>query len=177
MLDQVFSSLSGYLQTNPVTILPVVFVVWTFLASKILRLSWWIVNIVGIIPVLGLYFDNPFSAWIAQYDPAIFLTVAWILEFAALFGLCLGRAALGVSKAGSGVLSGLLTLLLWASALFVGALFFVPGMVEDLIPDWRASFGFVILITSLLALTIAMFRFLRASLGLLVWFAICLCIG
>lgn len=149
--------------------LPVALLAGSFLVSKILKISLIGTVLAGCVPLVLPFLDLPFSQEITHRNPHYLIAAGWLVLASLAFGWVLVRPLASGAGQGVGLVKGAYLCLLAAALVTVGLLFANPAALNQYVPGWRESAGMVLLCASMFSMSMALFRFFRAAMFLVVW--------
>lgn len=149
--------------------LPIAVLLGSVLVSRLLRLSLLGTMVAASAP-LGLPFvDLPFARHFAQENPDYIIGGGWAIMLCLALGWVAVRPVVSGAAKGIGAVRFAYLALLSVALLLVTVLMVNPEVLNSYAPDWRGSAGFVLLSVSLLSMSLALARVLRAALFFTLW--------
>lgn len=149
--------------------LPVAVIFGSLLVSRFLRISLVKTVVAASLPLSLPFIDLPLAKEFSHGHPAYLIGGAWAVLLSGAIGYVMVRPVVSGAVASVGLLR-LAYMLLLGSALGVVTLLMVnPEALSTYMPGWEGTAGFVLLSVSMLSMSLALARVLKAALLFAVW--------
>ncbi len=150
-------------------VVPLVLLVGSFLVSRTFKLAWTWTLAGGLLP-LGLpLVPLPFSQEFINSRPELIMAGGWLVLMGGALGWVAARPAVEGAIASVGLVKFFYFVVLAGALGVTGLLLANPAALQDLLPGWRGSMGVVLLCASLLSMSIALARVVKAAALFAVW--------
>lgn len=162
--------MTGIFEQSWLTIaLPLALLAGSFLVSKLLKLSFIGTVATACVPLALPFIDLPFSQELTHRNPQYLIAGGWAVLLSLAVGWVLVRPVASAAVQSFGLIKCLYATLLACALVVVGLLLANPALLNQYVPGWRGTAGIVLLCASLLSMSLALFRFFRAAVFLVVW--------
>lgn len=149
--------------------LPLAVLFGSLIVSRVLRVSTIGTLVAASAPLALPFLDLPFAKEFSDGHPEYIIGGAWAVLLALAIGWVLVRPIVSGAVASFGVVRLAYLCVLATAILVVSLLFIDPKVLSTHAPGWRGSAGLVLLSASLLSMSFALARVLRAAMLLVVW--------
>ncbi len=149
--------------------LPLALLAGSYLVSKFLKLSFIGTLVAGCLPLALPFMDLPFSQELTHRNPHYMIGAGWLLLFSLALGWVLVRPLASGAVKSFGLVRCAYLCVLAGALVTVGLLLANPAALNTYAPGWRESAGVVLLCASMLSMSMALLRFFRAAVFLVVW--------
>lgn len=150
-------------------VVPVVLLVGSFLVSRAFKLAWTWTLAGGLIPLVLPILPLPFSQEFINSRPELIIGSGWLLLMGAAVGWVAARPAVEGAIASVGLVKFIYFVVLAGALGVTGLLLANPVALQEMLPGWRGSMGVVFLCASLLSMSIALARVVKAAALFAVW--------
>lgn len=149
--------------------LPIALLAGSYLVSKFLKISFIGTLLAGCLPLALPFLDLPFSQELTHRNPHYMIAAGWLLLLSLAVGWVLVRPLASGAVQSFGLVRCAYLCILAGALVTVGLLLANPAVLNSYAPGWRESAGMVLLCASMFSMSMALFRFFRAALFLVVW--------
>jgi hypothetical protein len=149
--------------------LPLAVLFGSVLVSRTLKISTVGTILAASAPLSLPFIDLPVEKEFSQLHPEYVIGSAWAVMLAAAIGWVLIRPIISGAIASLGLVRAIYLGILAVAVVVVGVLMIDPEALTAYAPGWRGSAGLVLLCASLLSMSCALARVLRAAMLLVVW--------
>jgi len=149
--------------------LPIALISGSFLVSKFLKLSLVGTVVAGSLPLALPFIDLPFSQELTHRNPHYLITAGWLVLVSLAVGWVVVRPLASSAVQSFGLIKCAYVCLLAGALAVVALLLANPALLNEYAPGWRGTAGMVLLSVSLFSMSMALFRFFRAAIFLVVW--------
>jgi hypothetical protein len=148
---------------------PVALVVGAYLVSKVLRISFVATLLGGVLPLALPFVPLPLSETFITTKPENIIASGWLVLLCMAVGWVLVRPLVSGALASVGVVKLAYFSLLLVSLAVTGLLIADPALLQQYAPGWRGTMGLVLLCASVLSMSIALARVVKAAALFAVW--------
>jgi hypothetical protein len=149
--------------------LPLAVLFGSLVVSRVLKMSITRTILAASAPLALPFIDLPVVKDFSRLHPEYVIGSAWAIMLAAAIGWVLVRPIVSGAIASFGLVRAAYLVILAAAIVVVGMLMVNPEALATYAPGWRGSAGLVLLCASLLSMSCALARVLRAAMLLVVW--------
>jgi hypothetical protein len=150
-------------------VLPLVLLVGSFLVSRTFKLAWTWTVAGGLVPMALPLMPLPFSQEFVTGHPQLIIGGGWLVLMGAAIGWVAARPAVEGAIASVGLVKFIYFVVLAGALGVTGLLLANPDVLQEMLPGWRGSMGVILLCASLLSMSIALARVVKAAALFAVW--------
>jgi hypothetical protein len=148
---------------------PVALLIGAYFVSKLLRISFVATLLAGVLPLALPFLPLPLSETFIHTKPEYIIACGWLVLLCAAVGWVLVRPLISGALASVGIVKLAYFSLLLVALAVTGLLIADPALLQEYAPGWRGTMGLVLLCASVLSMSIALARVVKAAALFAVW--------